>query len=74
MTSVYISGKVSLHSVMFTDVSIVHELQLTTITGTILFGIVLYWLVLETQSIWPAVLLHMKRFCHHFQSPKKIIT
>ena len=74
MSSVYISGKVSFHSVMFTDISIVHELQLTTITGTVLFGIVLYWLVRETQSIWPAVLLHIDRFCNHFQSPKKIIT
>ncbi len=53
-----------------------------TIIGAIPFGIVLCWLSWETQSVWPAVIIHLivaltyeiKTFCHFFQSPKKIIT
>ena len=52
------------------------------IIGAVPFGIVLCWLSWETQSVWPAVILHLvlaltceiKTFYHFFQSPKKIIT
>lgn len=52
-----------------------------TIIGAVPFGILLCWLSWETQSVWPAVVLHLvlaltneiKTFYHLFQSPKKII-
>lgn len=53
-----------------------------TIIGAVPFGLLLCWLSWETQSIWPAVVLHLvlaltyeiKISCPPFQSPKKIIT
>jgi membrane protease YdiL (CAAX protease family) len=51
------------------------------IIGAIPFGFTLCWITWQTQSIWPAVILHLVlaltaelRICfHHFQSPKKMI-
>jgi len=53
-----------------------------TIIGTVPFGIVLCWLSWRTQSIWPAVILHLvlsltyeiKVFVQAFQSTQKIMT
>ncbi|MES1216959.1 MAG: CPBP family intramembrane glutamic endopeptidase [Bacteroidota bacterium] len=53
-----------------------------TIIGAVPFGIVLCWLSWKTQSIWPAVILHLvlaltyeiKVISHLFHSPKKSIT
>jgi membrane protease YdiL (CAAX protease family) len=75
-----ITISISINIIMYVILHLFDNRQ--TIIGAVPFGLLLCWLSWETQSIWPAVVLHLvlaltyeiKISYSLFQSPKKIIT